>query len=554
MEISEENPSIVTVSDSSSSGENRPDRKGVDLLEGGLLPPLPAAFLRGEDRELLEPLQFVLSSELPEGDPPVVDRRALAEGLAVANSAYGHPRAEELARKLAAPETAVVVTGQQPGLLGGPLYTLTKAVAAVLWAERLEAAGRPALAVFWVATEDHDFREVSRVTVPTGDGVLSVGLGEDPAPLLPVGMRTLGPNLPEALSALRGAVPGERFAAWIEAVSAWYRSGARFGEAFSRLLVGLLGERCPLLLDAMLPAVKEAEKLWLEQMVAHRLDIEAAYRGREVEIETRGFSLQVPSQPGASPLFLLYRDARRRILWLEDDRFGLRGVNDFSSPVRELEKILAENPAVVSPGVLARPAVQDAILGTYVQVVGPGEVSYLPQVAPLYEELGIAAPWVAQRPQILVLPRLKQEKLAASGLSLEALVAPDVDLDELMGRDRGRDLVAPAREEIAQALSRLKTEAEALDEGLTGPWKKTHGQIERALETFAGKVTAAAARRDEVARRRAEALRNLCRPEGKLQERVLTTAYFPGKYGIEFVEKLFSQVDLDPRQLQVITP
>ena len=106
-------------------------------------------------------------------------RRELAEALRQANDQYGHPEARELAARLADPSTRVVITGQQPGLFGGPLYTLSKAVAAQLWAERLEAAGEPAIALFWMATEDHDFRESSRATFFTTEGVKTFDLGED---------------------------------------------------------------------------------------------------------------------------------------------------------------------------------------------------------------------------------------------------------------------------------------------------------------------------------------------------------------------------------------
>ena len=69
------------------------------------------------------------------------------------------------ARALADPDAAVIVTGQQPGLLGGPLLTLTKALSAIAWARRLATeSGRSVIPVFWAASEDHDLDEVNRVT------------------------------------------------------------------------------------------------------------------------------------------------------------------------------------------------------------------------------------------------------------------------------------------------------------------------------------------------------------------------------------------------------
>ena len=136
----------MTANASSSSVQSPPEpvagRLRVDLATAGLLAPLPAAWLSGRDTDLLEPLRFLPPGKLPLGfPPPAPDRRELAEALAVSNRAYGNENADRLASKLADPATRVVVTGQQPGILGGPLYCLAKMIAAVRWAEALEAAG-----------------------------------------------------------------------------------------------------------------------------------------------------------------------------------------------------------------------------------------------------------------------------------------------------------------------------------------------------------------------------------------------------------------------------
>lgn len=548
-------------------GRNRmgADQPSVDLIAGGLVPPLPKAFAEGKALELLEPLEFLDRQARPlERKLPTVDRRELAEALAVANAAYGHSRAEFLAARLADPATAVVVTGQQTGLFGGPLYTLTKAVAAALWAERLTAGGRPAVAVFWMATEDHDYREVARASFPTvsstagssgstGTDLLSLDLGDDPTPLMPVGMRALGPNVDQVLAKLRDAVPGERFSEWVDRLAAWYRPNARFGEAFARLMADLLGERCPLLLDAMLPALKEAERPWLEKVVAGHEEIVAAQSARDEAIRSAGYELQVQPQPGASPLFYLHGMERRRLA-LDGDGVALRGEVDFSETRTWLEEAVRENPAVVSPGVLARPAIQDAILGTHLQLLGPGEVSYMPQVAPLYAHLGLAPPLVAVRPQVVVLGRHQLDKIGSSGLTLAELVAPDLDLDQVLGGKGGQELVAGAAADIGRRLDELGARTLEVDASLAGPFEKTKSRIEGTLAGFAARATKAVARRDQVTRQRAESLRAACRPGGGFQERVVSSAYFPGKYGVRFVEAFFEQLDLDWRRLSVIDP
>ncbi len=202
----------MTANASSSSLQSRSESPltRVDLAAAGLLAPLPAAWLGGRDTDLLEPLRFLPPGKLPLGfPPPAPDRRELAEALAVANRGYGNENADRLARKLADPATRVVVTGQQPGLFGGPLYCLAKMIAAVRWAAALEEAGEPAVAVFWVATEDHDWAEAASAVVLAPEGPRVFDLGPDPEPLTPLGMRTLGPGIDDVLRGMAEAVPGE---------------------------------------------------------------------------------------------------------------------------------------------------------------------------------------------------------------------------------------------------------------------------------------------------------------------------------------------------------
>src|ERR1700686_4696036 len=71
----------------------------------------------------------------------------------------------ESLRRFAQPGTLAVVTGQQVGLFSGPAYTIYKAITSAHMARQLTERGIPAVAVFWLATEDHDFAEVNHAWV-----------------------------------------------------------------------------------------------------------------------------------------------------------------------------------------------------------------------------------------------------------------------------------------------------------------------------------------------------------------------------------------------------
>ena len=111
-------------------------------------------------------------------------------------------RAAEKAQPLADPGAVAIVTGQQAGLFGGPLYVLLKAVATLEVARRLEQRrGRPVVPVFWVASDDHDFAEIRSTTVLDANGTIRT-LRYDPQHE-PVGAPAWAILLDETIGGLR---------------------------------------------------------------------------------------------------------------------------------------------------------------------------------------------------------------------------------------------------------------------------------------------------------------------------------------------------------------
>jgi bacillithiol synthase len=536
------------------------------------LPPLARRLLGGAQLDLLAPLGFVLPGEvprLPEPGPATPDRRELAGALRRENEGFGHPGAARLAESLARPETLVVVTGQQPGLFGGPLYTLVKALAAVQWAEALaKTTGRPAVAVFWIASDDHDFREIARAYLPVADEAVEPWLRLTPregrSDLEPVGSTAVGEEVRALLAHRRACSSSERYGRWLDRLAQLYQPEATFTAAFARVLVDVLGAHCPLLLDSAGATVRRLQAPVLSRILARERELERALAARERDIVARGLTLQVQPQPGCPPVFVLEEGRRLRLRRCEPDAgtyelrggtYELRG-GSLRADVPELLRQLERWPERFSPSVLSRPLVQDALLGTALFVVGPGEVSYLAQAASLYEPAGVEPCAVALRPQALVLDRRRLEQveaLAGRGLGLAALLGDDESLErELAGLVAGDDPLAAPSAMLGLALDELAGVALALDPQLASPVEKTRDQVERAVAALRGKARAATARGDEETRRRALALRELLRPEGRLQERVLCTAHAVGLYGADLVATLRSQLDLDPRCVQLL--
>ena len=161
---------------------------------------------------------------------------------------------------LADPRTVVIATGQQAGAFGGPLFTLLKAVTAIQLAAKVSADhGVPAVPVFWVDAEDHDWEEVRGSTVLDGDfqpRTITLanpeGAGE-----LPVAQLRLDDRIVNSVRELLEALPGTDFTEQVAAgIRAAYRPNAGMSEAFSTWIESVLGPHGLVVFEAADPAAK----------------------------------------------------------------------------------------------------------------------------------------------------------------------------------------------------------------------------------------------------------------------------------------------------------
>ena len=127
---------------------------------------------------------------------------------------------------------ATIVTGQQVGLFGGPMFSIYKALTAVKLAEEVTSAGVDAVPVFWLATYDHDLAEVNHVAIPGAEGALqTLTTPSHDLPGAPVSAVRFGEEiLPvvEQAATLLGDTEATQF------LRQSYRPGETLGTAFSK--------------------------------------------------------------------------------------------------------------------------------------------------------------------------------------------------------------------------------------------------------------------------------------------------------------------------------
>lgn len=437
------------------------------------------------------------------------------------------------------PRAVAVVTGQQAGLFGGPLYTLLKALTAVQLARRVSADhGVPAVAIFWIDSEDHDWEEVASTTLLDAEALPRELAADAPAGAgeLPVARLVLDDRITGTLAQVRAILPPTEFTDDLLArLGEAYAPGQTMSEAFGRWLETWLGPLGLIVYDCADPAAKPLAAPVFAHELSHpgRTTSLAAEAG--AALVRKGYHAQVDAHREAAALFHL--DPERHPIRIDGEGFavGARAVS-----AADLVAEAAAHPERFSPNVLLRPLVQDTLFPTVAYVGGPSELAYLGQLRGVYEHFGIPMPLVVPRSTATLLDSAATRFLQRYGLPLDAMQAQDESVLNRLLEAQLPPIVESSFQDahdcVGRKMQALIEALPALDPTLEGAARSTMGKIEHELRTLHNKIIHAAKRRDETLRRQFVRTRSLTFPHGHLQERTLGFLYFLNRYGPALVD------------------
>ena len=483
------------------------------------------------------------------------DRDALADVLAEQNAGWGNDAALPNVERLRHPEAVAVVTGQQLGLFGGPLYTVYKAVTALQLAARLEQeAGRPVIPVFWLAGEDHDYDEVRATAVLSGNEPVRIALPESDA-RTPVGRRTLGDAIAAAADEAEAALRPTEFTPELMAAlrDAW-QPGRAWRDAFARWMAWLFRGTGLVLCTSDDARLKRLAAPAFKQEVEGYAETHRRLEAVGEALGAAGFHQQVTPLP--VNLFLLEPEGR---FTLDPepggDGFTLRGLDRRFSRA-DLLDLLEQAPERFSPNVVLRPVVEGHLFPTVAYVAGPGEASYYAQLGPVYEAFGVPMPVVYPRASVTLVEGKVQKVLDRYGLTAADL---DGDLEGLHRRlvlaEAEHDVEAAfgdAARQLHEAVNGLKPVAQAADPTLAKSAEATRAALQHELDALKQKVVRAEKRSHDQVRAQLEKAQAGLFPTGRPQERVLSPLYVLNKYGLDLVPRLVAGLPTDTTAHQIV--
>ena len=488
------------------------------------------------------------------------DRNALCDVLAEANRGNcATEKTLENIKLLRDDDCVAVVSGQQAGLFTGPLYTIYKALSAVKLTECLRGRGFKAVPVFWIATEDHDFLEVSNTFFINKEGDLNE-LRNEPKRCyenLPVGYVKNDASINGTIDELFDGLPHTEFTDELrDMIEKTWSEGVDYGDAFARMLTKILGRfglivLCPL--DVRLK--KLATPIYVSAIKKYE-EIVSALRTRSEKLVEEGYHAQVLINEDYFPLFYQANDKTRHAL--KKTPLGTFKTKDIDREftLNELADLAEVSPEKFSPSVVLRSVVQDYLLPTICYFGGAAEIAYFAQSGEVYRILERPITTIFHRQSFTIIEPKQAKTLEKYDLELkDLLVGEELLKTQIVERFLNKEttqIFAEVEETINAQLSNLEKNLREIEPTLADNSIRRRQKILYHISAMRKKFYLAQIRKDDTIKRQLETMFASLLPNKHLQERTLNISTVLNKHGIYAIDWIYEAIDLDDKGHRII--
>ncbi|MFV8838131.1 bacillithiol biosynthesis cysteine-adding enzyme BshC [Salinimicrobium soli] len=441
--------------------------------------------------------------------------------------------------------TFTVTTGHQLNLFTGPMYFLYKIITAINLAAELKKK-YPAnnfVPVYWMATEDHDFEEISFFNLhgkkfhwnPGKSKFLGGAVGEMPTESLQ--------DVYDLFSAEVGNSANARRLK--ELFEAAYLQHKNLAEATRYLANELFAAYGVVIIDGNNADLKRHFSPYMKEELLEQVSYSETLPLAQ-KLEEEGYSAQV--NPREINLFYMAEGLRERILE-KDGRFFVHDTQ-LSWSREEMLELLEQHPERFSPNVIMRPLYEEVVLPNLCYIGGGGELAYWFELKKYFEKVNISFPVLLLRNSVLIQTEKQDQKRQKLNISLKELfLKPHELINRKVRQISNIDIdFSPQKEHLVKQFQEMYEIAEKTDKSFLGAVKAQEVKQLKGLENLEKRLLKAQKRKlqDEVSR--IAMLKEDLFPNKGLQERHHNFSEFYLEYGEDLIPALIQ--NLRPLELK----
>ena len=409
-------------------------------------------------------------------------------------------------------EYPVIITGQQPCLLTGPLYVVYKALTAVILAEKVK--GVP---VFWNASEDDDIQEVNHIWV-MNTSLERIAVRLEAKPFFKTVIRN--EDIQYVKDSIKKATPPTEFRDRV--LDMIPQGPLTFSEMFSRILSQVFSSYGLIMVEPHIFA--EASLPVYEALIRNPTQAVARVNATGDSLEEKGFKRQLYKTEDSCSFYIIVNDERHTVSY--DGTFH---VNNDTFTEKELLNMLDEHPESFTSTVVSRPLIQDFLFSTLAYCAGPGEISYFAQMRDVYTFFKIPEPYIVPRFGATIVEKKVQKILDKYRIPLTDLRDPD-QLTKSMARKDIQEFFDRRKGVILTSVQELVDYMTSVDGNLKKTGDATKTRVFKALESLEEKTSSTLKKQNTIMEEQIVKASYNIYPNRMLQERVLNVFQYLIRY------------------------
>lgn len=441
---------------------------------------------------------------------------------------------------LSQPETYAVITGQQPGILSGPLYTVYKAISTIVICERLSDRKHSFVPIFWNASEDHDLSEVDHIAIFKQNEPFEIHYDCEPRDLAFSHMSLNKSKLKKILTIIEPVSPNSEFKTpLLKEINEIIQTSSTIGDFFSRFMIYLLGKLGLVMIEPQY--LRDLMTPMFDRLIRRPTECTQILNETGSKLRKLGYSPKIHKKSNMCNFFIL-NDKGKRLRVTYNGKF--RVANETFSQ-RELLRLLDDNPSRFSANAVTRPITQDFLFPTFAYVAGPNEIAYQAQLKGIYDFFAMEMPVIFPRFGATIVEKKVSKVLGKYKAEIHELSNPEKLLKKL-AKEKIDDVLNSFKSEVLRGMVEVTRQAESIDETLIGPCSLARSRILKTIEILENKITSKLKEHDLVARQQITKAYNNLFPYGDLQERQINVLEYLIKFGKEFLRIVyedFSEAD-----------
>ncbi|ANU27890.1 bacillithiol biosynthesis cysteine-adding enzyme BshC [Planococcus versutus] len=474
-----------------------------------------------------------------------VDRSMLAK--IVRSYMERHPLSKAAQQNLVKFEEGapVIVTGQQAGILTGPLYTIHKAISVIILAKQAsEQLNTPVVPVFWIAGEDHDLAEISHLYREVNGRVDKLNIpyaeyGKNSASSAKLNKEKITLFLEEYFRSL----PETEHSKEIQRLAfGMLGTSQSFTDFFASLLRYFFQEEGLLYIDAADKALRQYESPYFVKMIEHAAEIAKTVTATERSLVKDGYSAVIGAEEAAANLFITIKGERLLLERQEQEFVVNNGAIRYTT--QQLLDIAKNNPELLSNNVVTRPLMQEMVFPVLAFVGGPGEIAYWAALKGAFELFSMELPVIMPRLNLSLVNRQTQRLLTkydldfSAVMSSEQLTAKKNQLMESIREQEAEALIMDLQVHIEKMYHMINQKFSSISKGLTPVVQKNLQLHMDQLSFLKNKLEDEVVLQNSIEFSHYASIENELLPNDSFQERIYGPFVYLNQYGPSLVQDL----------------